>query len=328
MSEDNSVRDSRLKDSRLKARAVYFTGPGRVDVREEDLEGDTGVLVRSRLIAISHGTESLFYKGPFPSGQEGEQLNTSAGNDYPIKYGYMNLGQLEDDRRVFAFYPHQDVFLANPDDLMQVPDHIRDEDAVLYPSVETAFQIVHDAAPLLAERAIVFGLGMIGQLVCRLLIMAGCDVIGVDPAESRRLRATATGVRALDPGELSVISDADLAINTSAHAAALQAAIDVLAPEARVIEASWYGARPVTISLGAAFHRKRLHIRSSQVSHLGPSQRPRWNRVRRNQAVWKLMDSVRPGDLVSHRIPLNEAARAYELIAAEEADLMQILLVP
>jgi len=50
-------------------------------------------------------------------------------------------------------------------------------------------------------------------------------------------------------------------------------AADALA--AVVGELSWYGDRPVTVSLGGAFHSGRLRIRSSQVGTVSPARASR-----------------------------------------------------
>ena len=50
--------------------------------------------------------------------------------------------------------------------------------------------------------------------------------------------------------------------------------------EGTVVEASWYGDRPVPLPLGEAFHARRLTVRSSQVGRLPPARTPRWDHAR------------------------------------------------
>lgn len=331
--------ESSAASADLEARALYFDEPGRVSLRPEPVRVDDGeTLVTSRLIGISHGTEMLFYQGPFPTGQLMESIShvgESAG--YPIKYGYMNVGQTDAGSRVFAFYPHQDRFALPVSELAAIPDDIADEDAVLYPSVETALQISHDAAPVTGEYVVVAGLGVIGILVTRVLSRLGMDVIALDPLGHRRERAEALGCRTADPTaprarqtilELTRGHGPDIFINTSAQGAGLQLGLDVLATEGLAVEASWYGERPAQLMLGAAFHRRRLTVRSSQVSRITPRLRPRWDHARRTEVAWRLVRELKPGELITHRIPLDEAARAYELIARQSEDLLQVVLVP
>jgi len=61
-------------------------------------------------------------------------------------------------------------------------------------------------------------------------------------------------------------------VHTSASSAGLQCSLDLLAAEGAVIDLSWYGDTEVRLSLGGAFHTRRLAIRSSQVGVLSPAR--------------------------------------------------------
>jgi threonine dehydrogenase-like Zn-dependent dehydrogenase len=62
-------------------------------------------------------------------------------------------------------------------------------------------------------------------------------------------------------------------VHASATPAGLTRALELLAPEATVVELSWYGDRPVPVPLGEFFHSRRLTIRSSQVGGIAPGRR-------------------------------------------------------
>ncbi len=77
------------------ARAVYFKAPGEVELREERIRQQEGtVLVESRLMGISGGTEMLLFRGEMPSELESDLTITSLSGNlaYPVKYGYINTG--------------------------------------------------------------------------------------------------------------------------------------------------------------------------------------------------------------------------------------------
>jgi threonine dehydrogenase-like Zn-dependent dehydrogenase len=69
--------------------------------------------------------------------------------------------------------------------------------------------------------------------------------------------------------------DLDLVVHTSATSAGLQRSLDLLAVEGTVIDLSWYGDTEVRLSLGGAFHDRRLAIRSSQVGAVSPARASR-----------------------------------------------------
>jgi threonine dehydrogenase-like Zn-dependent dehydrogenase len=289
-------------------------------------------------MAISHGSEMRVYRGELPHSCEGETiaaLGQSSG--YPVKYGYMNVGVAEDGRRYFAFYPHQDYFECARSDLLEIPSDVRDEDAVLLPSVETALNIVHDASPRFGESVLVAGQGVIGLLLAELLTRTGANVLTLEPRARRREYSTAVGCRAMDPEDPNINCEireategrgADVCINTTGNDAALQALIDNAGEEARVVEASWYGSAEATLSLGVAFHRRRLRLESSQVSRISSTMTARWSKQRRFDLVMRLLSELEPRKYVTHRFPLSEAAAAYRLLDSGEEGTLQILLEP
>jgi len=78
-------------------------------------------------------------------------------------------------------------------------------------------------------------------------------------------------------------------MHTSATAAGLQRALDLLRTDGTVVDLSWYGDREVTLALGAAFHSRRLTIRSSQVGTVSPNA-ARSSAERRSLALELLKD--------------------------------------
>lgn len=107
---------------------------------------------------------------------------------------------------------------------------------------------------------------------------------------------------------------------------ALGQAIDCAAIQGTVVVSSWYGTKPITLALGAAFHRRRLRLVSSQVSSLDPALEPRWSRSRRMAAVLGLLPALELRPLVSHRIPFSRSAEAYALLDREPEQTVQVVL--
>ena len=148
------------------------------------------------------------------------------------------------------------------------------ERAVLAGTVETAINALWDARPLVGDRVTVIGAGMVGCCVARLLAeIPGTHVCLVDVDVSRRDIADALGVDFALPAHAQ--DGRDLVVHTSATSAGLQQSLDLLAPDGRVIDLSWYGDAEVSLSLGGAFHSGRLTVQSSQVGGLAQAQRGR-----------------------------------------------------
>jgi NADPH:quinone reductase-like Zn-dependent oxidoreductase len=123
----------------------------------------------------------LVYRGQWPQGVTVDAtIDTLAGSfAYPLAYGYCAVGRViatgaavsSDwlNRRVFAFQPHQNLFCAGPETLHPIPDDLDDETALFLPSMETAVNLLLDGGPLIGEKVIVVGQGIIGLLTTALL---------------------------------------------------------------------------------------------------------------------------------------------------------------
>ena len=148
----------------------------------------------------------------------------------------------------------------------------------------------------------------------------------IEPIAKRRELALQVGAStALSPDELAAL-EVDIAIEVSGNAAALNQAIDSLAFGGTVVVASWYGTKPVSLSLGGAFHRRRLRIVSTQVSTIDASLQPRWTHRRRLEVALALLGELDLGRLISHRFPLERAAEAYQLIDSTPEETVQVVL--
>jgi NADPH:quinone reductase-like Zn-dependent oxidoreductase len=266
------------------ARALWTIAPGIAELRPETLPARAPDQVLARMIAsgISRGTERLVLAGKVPESQWGVmRCPFQVGYfPFPVKYGYSAVAHVAEGpaalqgKRVFCLHPHQDVFLAPAAMCIPVPDAVTDGRAVLGANMETALNILWDAQPLPGERALVIGAGVVGLLVAYLLArIPAMAVTIIDPDASRRGVAEALGITfaALEAAP----AEQELIIHASANPAGLRQALQCAAFEARIIEASWFGAQEVALPLGEAFHSRRLRLISSQVGAIAPAMRAR-----------------------------------------------------
>jgi threonine dehydrogenase-like Zn-dependent dehydrogenase len=146
--------------------------------------------------------------------------------------------------------------------------------------MEAALNALWDGLPRLGDRITVVGAGVVGSLCAYLARrLAGTDVELVDIRAARADVAAALGARFKGPGDAG--GDRDLVVHASGTPEGLKLALAIAAPEATVLELSWFGDREVPLELGRGFHVQRLTLRSSQVGTVSPNARPRWNRARR-----------------------------------------------
>ena len=267
-----------------EARAFWVCGPGDGEIRPVPVArpGPGEALVRTLRSGVSRGTEALVFQGRVPVSQYTVMRAPFQDGDFPgpVKYGYLNVGVVEEGppslqgRTVFCLYPHQTAYVVPVDALTVVPDGVPPARAVLAGTVETAVNALWDAGPLLGDRVSVVGAGMVGCCVARLLAqIPGVQVTLVDVDPSRAAVADALGVGFSRPDEAT--GGRDLVVHTTATSAGLQLSLDLLAPEAEVLELSWYGDAETHVSLGGAFHSGRLAVRASQVGTVAAARRGR-----------------------------------------------------
>jgi len=335
-------------------RVVQFSEPHSAELIEEPVSdlGPDQVRVQTVMSAVSPGTERLVYQGLAPSGLSADASieALSGGLTYPVQYGYAAVGRVVAvgetvpknwvGERVFSFQPHTTSFVATPDELVRLPSSIRLRDAVMIPSLETAANLVMDGGPVLGERVVVFGQGIVGLLTTALLSRFPVEhVFVVEPVSERRALAIEWGAdHGFDPRggkdalhealdihdaeetvevEKNVYQGADLVFELSGVPSVVNDAISTTGYGGRVIIGSWYGDKEAPIRLGGRYHRSRIQIKSSQVSSIDPEHRGRWTKGRRMDLVLRVLDSLQPGDLITDEYRLEEAPEAYSQLGRE-----------
>ena len=261
-----------------QARAFWTVAPNVGEIRTERLEPPAGdrMLLRTLASGVSRGTESLVFAGRVPESQFATmRAPMMAGAfPFPVKYGYSTVARTPDGRRVFVLHPHQDVFLADATACVPIPDRVPTRRAVLAANLETAVNILWDAAPLVGERVMVIGAGVVGLLTASLLArIPAAQVMVVDIDPSRRTLAERFGCAFAVPADAP--AEQELVVHASATEAGLSLALSLAAFEGRIVEASWFGDRAPAIPLGEAFHARRLRIVASQVGAIAPAMRGR-----------------------------------------------------
>ena len=270
--------------------ALWYVGPGRVELRPAPLPPRAAdeALVVMRASALSPGTERLVLAGRVPESQYATMRAPLMQGDfpYPVKYGYAAVGVVEDGpgpligQRVFVLHPHQRRFLAPAAMCIAIPDAVPDARAVMAANMETALNILWDAAPLPGERVLVIGAGIVGLLAVALLSrIPGLTLTVIEPDPRRAAMAAALGAECCTPS--AAPTGQELILHASGAPDGLVLALGAAGFEARIVEASWYGSRPVTLPLGEAFHQKRLRLISSQVGAVAPSMRGRRSHAER-----------------------------------------------
>lgn len=323
----------------MSGQALYFTGERSVAVRDKPVPepGAGEVRVRTEQSGVSPGTELLVYRDEVSDNiVADETIETLDGTfSYPLQYGYAAVGRVVSvgesvdeawlDRRVFAFNPHESHFVTEPEQL--IPTTLAPSQALFIPNAEAAVNFVMDARPRVGARVAVFGQGPVGLLTTQLLSeFPLTELVTVDCYERRRELSRSLGAdRAISPAESAeVLEEIDITFELSGNPTALDDAIDATGYAGRVIVGSWYGTKDVSLNLGGEYHRSHVRLQSSQVSRIDPAHADRWNKDRRMDYVRSWLAETDLSALLTHELPLDRAAEAYQLLENDPGEAVQV----
>jgi 2-desacetyl-2-hydroxyethyl bacteriochlorophyllide A dehydrogenase len=332
-------------------RAVVFRGDGVVEVadaQEPTIEHDGDAIVRVRLAGIC-GTDLHVVHGDIPMdpgsilGHEAAGVVEAVGADvrsvapgdrvvasFQVACGacwFCRNGQtgLCDEHRMLGGGPFggdlhgaQAGFLRVPVadvNLLRIPDEVADEAAVFVGDVlTTGVYAASLAAPGPDDVVAVIGAGPVGACVTRALIADGGRTVVVLDRDAARLEAVASlGVRTVDVGatnpEMALAREtdgrgADIVIDAVGSIEAYTSALETVRRGGRIVVAGVYTSQHVELQLGVAW------IRGISLVFAGETP---------VQALWTpTMDRVADGTLdptplVSHRLPIADAAEGYDL---------------
>ena len=295
----------------------------------------------------------LFYHGRFPPDLETDSVisNLRGGFKYPMAYGYATVGVVQEagqgvqrewlNRTVFSFQPHASHVITNIDSLFLIPDSLSPQTACFLPNMETAVNLVQDGAPILGERVLVLGQGVVGLLTTSLLNEFPRDaLVTVDQLdlrcqmsrdESQRSKVSHCETLHADSSDfreraLSTLKQgADLTFELSGNPSALNDAIALTCFTGRIVVGSWYGEKQMDVHLGGSFHRSRIKLISSQVSTISPDLSGRWDKPRRFDVAWKALERIKPEKWITHRFAIDNATEAYRMLDENPQETIQVI---
>lgn len=281
--------------------------------------------------------------------------------DQPLPLGYCNVGVVVEagpDARGFAAGDrvvsnghHAEVVSVPTNLCARVPAGVADEQAAFTVLGAIALQGIRLVQPTLGESVVVTGLGLIGLMTVQLLRAHGCRVLGIDFDPEKLALARAFGAEVVDlgAGEDPVSAAAAFSRGHGIDAVLITASTKSSEPVHQAALMCRKRGRIVLVGVSglelsrADFYEKELTFQVS--CSYGPGRYDptyeergidypvgfvRWTEQRNFEAVLDMIADgrldVRP--LISHRIPIAEAERAYELVGGAAPSLGILLEYP
>ena len=327
----------------MKAQRVVWPDRAKVDIETFMLPpvGDDEVLVATQCTLISPGTERAFLLG-LPNAQ----------GRYPARPGYSNIGRIievgkgitdyEIGDRVASTQGHTSHFVISPSRLLKIAsDDVPAEEAVFFNLGAIALQGVRKARIELGEATLVLGQGLIGLSAMQLSKLSGAlPLIAADLTDSRLEISKKIGAdHTFNPEDTDFseqLGDATqgdgpaVVIEATGHPDAIGTALAVAGRDARVVLlASTRGETP-SVNFYRDVHKKGLILHGAHNS-IRPRQESSpnfWTLEADSRLLLSLIAQKRFNviPLISHRVPGEDAAKAYQLLMAWNPDLLGVVL--
>ena len=234
------------------------------------------------------------------------------------------------------FASHAEVLSVPQNLCVRLPENVNFEAGAFGTVGAIALQGVRLAEPTLGESVVVIGLGLLGQITVQLLKANGCRVFGIDldtrkTELARELRADAVAISGPETRQeilnWSRGRGADAVLITAATSSnePVQLAGEISRLKGRVVAVGLVGLdvprqtfyeRELTLKISMSYGPGRYDPEYEERGHDYPFAYVRWTEQRNIEAFLDLVaqSAVDIERLVTHRFPIEDAERAYELI--------------
>ncbi len=278
--------------------------------------------------------------------------------DQPFTPGYCNMGDViavgadvegfAPGDRVVSNGAHAEIVCVPKNLCAKVPEAVSDEEAAFTVLAAIALQGIRLIEPTLGERVVVIGLGLVGLVTVQLLRANGCAVLGADFNSARVDMARRFGAETVDLSKGQDLLKAADAFSggRGVDGVLVTASTKSNDPMSQAARMSRRRGRVVLVGV-AGLDLNRSDLFQTEVSvqvscSYGPGRYDplyedkgqdypfgfvRWTEQRNFEAVLDLLDrgALDFSGLISHRIDLADASKAYEVLAEDPTSLAILL---
>ncbi len=243
---------------------------------------------------------------------------------------------------------HAEAILVGRNLVAKVPEGVSFEHACFTTLGSIALNAVRIANISLGEKVAVIGLGLVGQLIAQLARLQGGVVIATDLRADRVVLAGRLGADSALVGgpefaqQLSSLTGGtgvDCAIIAAAakSAAPCRLAVEICRDRARIVDVGvvelsfpWYESylKEIQVFMARAYGPGSYDASYEHQGQDYPLSYVRWTEKRNMEEFLRLaaQQSLRLDALITHRVPLEDAAQAYEIIMDPSQSSLAVLL--
>jgi predicted dehydrogenase/threonine dehydrogenase-like Zn-dependent dehydrogenase len=226
------------------------------------------------------------------------------------------------------------------------------EDAAFTTVGAVALHGIRMAEAKLGDVVAVIGLGLIGQLTVQLLKAAGCHVLGMDinpvraelasqlgadgvsiaAPEFRHLCLSQSGGNGVDAVLIAAETTSSDPVNLASEVARDRGIVVAIGTVGMEIRRKLYYEKELDFRISRSYGPGRYDVAYEQKGRDYPIGYVRWTETRNMEAFVQLLaeGKLDVKSLVTHRLPIGQAQRSYELIKGEtsEASLGVLIIYP
>ena len=234
---------------------------------------------------------------------------------------------------------HAEVVAVPKNLAVKIPEGVSFDEASFTTLGAIALQGIRQADLRLGENVAVIGLGLLGQLTVGMLKASGCRVIGLDIDESQFELAHQFGAAARAPSNGDAVKivesftrglgvDAVIITAGTSSNAPIELGIKMTRKKGRVVVVGAVGMdiprspfyeKELEITISCSYGPGRYDPAYEEEGNDYPAGYVRWTENRNMEAVLDMIasGSLNVQQIISHRYPITEAAKAYDLITGK-----------
>jgi polar amino acid transport system substrate-binding protein len=238
-----------------------------------------------------------------------------------------------------GFASHAEVLSVPKNLCVHLPENVSFESGAYGTLGAIALQGVRLAEPTLGESVVVIGLGLVGQLTVQLLKANGCRVFGLDLDQSRVSLALEMGAdkavvstdaaakeietwtrgHGADAVLITAATDSNAPVELAARVSRLKGRVIVVGMTGMDIPRQPFFSRELKLIISMSYGPGRYDPDYEERGHDYPLPYVRWTEKRNIESFLDLVADKRVNveRLTSHRFPIAEADRAYQLISGD-----------
>jgi polar amino acid transport system substrate-binding protein len=238
-----------------------------------------------------------------------------------------------------GYASHAEVLSVPKNLCARLADNVDFESAAFSTLGAIALQGLRLASPTLGDAFVVIGLGLIGQLTVQLLKANGCRVFGIDPDEQKATLALQLGAdetcapdddpqgkvlkwsrgRGADGALITAATSSNQPIEMAGEISRLKGRVVAVGLVGLDIPREIYYRKELTLNISMSYGPGRYDPEYEERGHDYPFAYVRWTEGRNLEAFLDLVADgrVKVAPLISHRFPVEDAERAYQLVTGE-----------